>query len=78
MTSSTESSEVVFGGDLGSFHERISGGQAKGDPLTIMGGVGDSGDSKDTNGKCAEGDEGSVEGREEHDDERGERIQQRD
>ena len=34
-----------------------------------MGGIGDGRYSKDTDGVCAEGEEGSTEGREEHDEE---------
>ena len=51
---------------LGSFHEMP--GEPKHDPLTIAGGVGDGGYSKDADGVCAECEEGSTEGREEHDE----------
>ena len=43
-------------------------GEPKDDPLTIVGGVIYSGYSKDTGDICAEGEEGSTEGREEHND----------
>ena len=46
-------------------------GEPKDDPLTVTGGARDGGYSKDTDGVCAEGEEGSTEGREEHDNEGG-------
>lgn len=42
-------------------------GEPEDDPLTIMGDGEDRGYGKDTDGIRAEGDEGSTEGREEHD-----------
>ena len=43
-------------------------GELKNDPLTVVGGGGGGGYSKDSCGICTEDDEGSTEGREEHDD----------
>ena len=67
VISSSGLSQVVCDRGWGSFHEMP--GEPKPDPLTIAGGVGDGGYSKYTDGVCAENKEGSMGGREEHDDE---------